>query len=253
MATNIAETSITIDGIVFVIDCGYVKQRCFNFATKIESLLKVPLTKFQAIQRQGRAGRTQPGKCYRLYSEEQYLRFKDAPQPDIQRSNVEFVVLDLLAMGVDNPLKFEFIDPPPAAALGEALLGLKELSALDDKLSLTPLGRQMAGYPLDPPLAKVLITSAELGCSKEILKIVSLLSVQHQHLFIRNRRTRDAVYKTKQRFHAPEGDHLTFLRIYDEWIRNNCSEEWCAENFIQFRFMAEAEDVRAQLRDIMIK
>lgn len=166
---------------------------------------------------------------------------------------MEFVVLDLLAMGVSNPLKFEFLDPPPGAAIGEALISLKELSALDDSLSITPLGRQMAGYPLDPPLAKVLITSADLGCSKEILKIVSLLSTQHQHLFIRNNRNRDVICNTKQRFSAPEGDHLTFLRIYNEWINNNYSEEWCAQNFIQFRFLAEAKEIKTQLQDIMIK
>lgn len=213
----------------------------------------VPITKFQAIQRKGRAGRTQPGKCYRLYSEESYILFKDAPQPDIQRSNVEFVVLDLLAMGVDNPTKFEFVDSPPVAAIGEALISLRELSALDATLTLTPLGRQMAGYPLDPPLAKVLITSAKLGCSKEILKIVSLLSTQHQHLFVRNKRNRDTIFKTKQSFNAPEGDHLTLLRIYDQWISNNYSEEWCAINFINFRFLVEAEDIKAQLQGLMIK
>lgn len=215
--------------------------------------MKVPITKFQAIQRQGRAGRTQPGKCFRLYSEETYNKFEDAPQPDIQRSNVDFVVLDLLAMGVENPLKFEFVDCPPKAAIGEALISLKHLSALDDSLSLTQLGRQMAAYPLDPPLAKVLITSAKLGCSTEILKIISLLSTQHQHLFIRNKRNRDVVLKKQQLFHAPEGDHLTYLCIYNEWMKNNYSEEWCSAHFIHFRFMMEAEDIRAQLRDVMIK
>lgn len=215
--------------------------------------MKIPITKFQAIQRQGRAGRTQAGKCYRLYSENTFIQFKEAPQPDIQRSNVECVVLDLFVMGVSNPLTFEFLDSPPEAAIGEALISLKELCVLDDKLSLTPLGRQMAGYPLDPPLAKVLITSADLGCSKEILKIVSLLSTQHQHLFIKTKWNRDVMYRTRQRFNALEGDHLTLLGIYDEWIKNNYSEEWCAQNFIQFRFLAEAEDIKAQLEDIMIK
>ncbi|KAG4070863.1 hypothetical protein HA402_011089 [Bradysia odoriphaga] len=252
LATNVAETSVTIDGIVFVIDCGYVKERRYNYSTKIETLVKVPITKFQAIQRQGRAGRTQPGKCYRLYSEEMYQRFKDAPVPDIQRSNVESVVLDLLAMGVTNPLKFDFVDPPATDAIGEALIALKDLSAVDDKLSITPLGRQMSYYPLDPPLAKVLIASADLGCSKEVLKIVSLLSTQHQHLFIRKKRNDDIVFSKRQRFHAAEGDHLTFLKIYDEWVNNKRSEEWCEQNFIQFRFLAEAEEIRDQLKNIMI-
>lgn len=213
----------------------------------------MPITKFQAIQRQGRAGRTQPGECYRLYYADTYSRFKEAPQPDIQRSNVEFVVLDLLAMGVDNPLKFEFVDAPPAAAIGEALFSLRELSALDDGLKLTQLGRQMASYPLDPPLAKVLITSAQLGCATEILKIVSVLSTQHQHLFMRNKRNRQESDRTKERFFSPEGDHMTFLGIYDAWSKTNYSEEWCAQNFIQYRFLAEAKEIKGQLTQLMIK
>lgn len=252
LATNIAETSITIDGIVFVIDCGFVKEKRYNYSTKIETLIKVPITKFQAIQRQGRAGRTQPGKCYRLYSEDLYHRFKDAPVPDIQRSNVESVILDLLAMGV-TPLKFDFIDPPATDAIGEALIALKELSAVDDKLSITPLGRQMSFFPLDPPLAKVLIASAELGCSKEVLKIVSLLSTQHQHLFVRNKWNRDSANNAKQHFNALEGDHLTYLKIYDEWLKSDFSEKWCERHFIQMRFLVEAAEIKDQLRGIMIE
>lgn len=237
-----------------MIDCGYVKERRYNHSTKIETLIKVPITKFQAIQRQGRAGRTQPGTCYRLYTEEMYHRFKDAPVPDIQRSNVDSVILDLLAMGV-TPLKFDFIDPPAKEAIGEALIALKELSAVDNTLNLTPLGKQMSYYPLDPPLAKVLIVSAELGCSKEVLKIVSLLSTQHQHLFLRKRQNNDivALKSVKQYFNAAEGDHLTLLKIYDEWINNKCCEDWCERNFIQFRFLAEATEIKDQLRSIMIE
>ncbi|KAJ6646953.1 ATP-dependent RNA helicase DHX8 [Pseudolycoriella hygida] len=253
LATNIAETSITIDGIGFVIDCGFVKERRYNHCTGIETLVTVPITKFQAIQRKGRAGRTQPGQCLRMYSKEQYDRFKQATQPDIQRSNVEFVILDLLAMGVDNPLKFEFIDPPPPEAVGEALLNLQLLSAVDEYLKITQLGRQMVRYPLDPPLAKVLLTSAELGCSTDVLRIVSVLSTQHQYLFIRDKRRSKEIEQIKQRFFAPEGDHLTFLAICNEWTDSNYDENWCTENFIQYRILAEAEDIKFHLASIMIK
>lgn len=215
--------------------------------------MKIPITKFQSIQRQGRAGRTQPGKCFRLYSKETYDAFREAQEPDIQRSNVDAVVLDFIAMGIENPLKFEFVDAPSGAAIGEALISLKELSALDNTLTLTPLGRQMAGFPLDPPLAKVLITSAKLGCSTDALKIVSMLSIQHQHLFLRNKRNSSDVRMIKERFNQPDGDHLTFLGIYDQWTKNGLSEEWCKKNYIQYRYMTEAEDIKFQLRDIMIK
>lgn len=156
-------------------------------------------------------------------------------------------------MGIDNILKFEFVDAPSGKAIAEALIGLKELSALDDSLSLTKLGRQMARYPLDPPLAKVLITSAELGCSKEVLKIVSVLSTQHQQLFLRNKINCDEIRKVKELFHQPNGDHLTFLGIYDQWIKNKCTEDWCQKNFIQYRHLAEAKDIKHQLKDIMKK
>lgn len=254
LATNIAETSITIDKIAFVVDCGYVKERRYNPATKIESLMKVRITKFQAIQRQGRAGRTQPGKCYRLYSEQLYNEFKDAQKPDIQRSNLEGVILDLFAMGIESPMKFEFIDAPTDSAMNAAMTTLVELAALDSAFCLTPLGRQMASYPLDPSLAKVLITATELGCSTETLKVVGILSAQPQNLFLRSDdQSVDEHRKAKEMFNQPEGDHLTYLAIYDEWTRNNCSEEWCQKNFIQYRYLAEAEDIKVQLTDIMIK
>lgn len=187
-----------------------------------------------------------------MYSEETYRRFKDAPQPSIQRSNVEFVVLDLLAMGITNILSFDFIDAPPKEAIGGALISLKELSALDNSLAITPLGRQISAYPLDPPLAKVLVESAKLGCATEALKIVAVLGVQHQQLFRRNKRNDGMIRKARERFHVSEGDHLTLLSIYDEFARSNFSEEWCEKNFINFKYLTDAEDIKSQLVDIMI-
>lgn len=253
LATNIAETSITIENIVFIVDCGYVKEKRYNPSTKIESLMKVRITKFQAIQRQGRAGRTQPGKCYRLYSEKLYNDLPDAQKPDIQRSNVEGVILDLFAMGIENPMNFEFVDAPTDAAIDEALANLKELKALDSTFKLTPLGRQMASFPLEPTLAKVLITAAKLGCATETLKIVAILSTPHQNLFNRTNRSLAEFRHAKEIFDQPEGDHLTFLKIYDQWTTNEYSEEWCQENFLQYRHLAEAKDIKEQLTDIMIK
>lgn len=254
LATNIAETSITIEKIVFIVDCGYVKEKRYNPITKIESLMKVRITKFQAIQRQGRAGRTQPGKCYRLYSEKLYNDLPDAQKPDIQRTNVEGVILDLFAMGVESPMKFEFIDAPTDAAIDVALVTLMELSALDSEFKLTTLGRQMASYPLEPCLAKVLITAANLGCSVDTSKIIAIMSTrQHQNLFIRSNRSIAEYRKAKEVFDQPEGDHITYLNVYDQWTTNDCSEEWCQENFLQYRYLVEAKDIKEQLTDIMVK
>lgn len=235
-------------------DCGYVKEKRYDPSTKIESLTKVRITKFQAIQRQGRAGRTQPGKCYRLYSERLFNGLDDAQKPDIQRANVEGVILDLFALGLKHPKKFNFIDAPTDGAVDDALNTLQELSALDSAYKLTPLGRLMASFPLEPSLAKVLITAAKLGCCTDTLKIVAILSnTQHQSVFRRTNRTLTEFRSAKKVFDQPEGDHLTLLKVYDQWIENACSEEWCQKNFLQYISLAEAKDITEQLTDIMIK
>ncbi|CAL8109470.1 unnamed protein product [Orchesella dallaii] len=252
LATNIAETSVTIDGIVYVVDCGHFKQNQYNPKTGIDSLLKLKITKFQAIQRAGRAGRTRAGKCYRLYTQLEFLEFKQAAIPEIQRGNVESVVLDLLAMGITNILNFDFIDSPSIEALMGALEHLQWLSALDEQLAVTHLGIRMSKFPLDPPLAKVLMESARLECSAEVLTIVSLLSTQYQNIFSRAKKKRVLSDSKKALFNQPEGDHFSLLKVYTEWTRNYYREDWCRDNFVQFRILCEAYEVRQELRDILI-
>ncbi|ODM95829.1 ATP-dependent RNA helicase DHX8 [Orchesella cincta] len=217
LATNIAETSITIDGIVYVVDCGHFKQNNYNARTGIDSLLKIQITKFQAIQRAGRAGRTRAGKCFRLYTEKEYLSFKQAAIPEIQRGNVESVVLDLLSMGIKNILEFDFMDSPSMEALMGALEQLK--------------------WP---------------GCSDEVLTIVSLLSTQYQNIFNRAKKKRALADAKKAYFNDSEGDHFTLLKVYNEWGRNNFREDWCRFNCVQFRSLCEAFEVRQELRDILL-
>lgn len=166
----------------------------------------------------GRAGRTRPGQTYRLYSEAQYQRFKSCGVPEIQRSNVESVILQLSAMGVVDVLKFDFMDPPNREAVLEALEHLQELEALDNFMRLTALGRRMSEFPLDPPLSKVLITSAELGCSSEMLSIVALMSIQFQSLFSRGRKCYAISDSKKSLFNHPDGDHLSLLKVSESLI-----------------------------------
>ncbi|KAI0295037.1 P-loop containing nucleoside triphosphate hydrolase protein [Russula brevipes] len=250
IATNVAETSLTIPGIYYVIDPGFAKQNAYDPRLGMDSLVVMPISQAQARQRSGRAGRTGPGKCYRLYTEAAY-RNEMLPNsiPDIQRTNLAHTILMLKAMGINDLLSFDFMDPPPAQTMLTALEALYALSALDDEGLLTRLGRKMADFPMEPPLAKMLIASVELGCSEEILSIVAMLSVQS--VFYRPKEKQAQADSKKAKFHQPEGDHLTLLAVYNGWKASSFSNPWCYENFIQARSMRRAQDVRKQLLGIM--
>ncbi|KAL1951732.1 hypothetical protein VTO73DRAFT_881 [Trametes versicolor] len=250
VATNVAETSLTIPGIYYVIDPGFSKQNAYDPRLGMDSLVVMPISQAQARQRAGRAGRTGPGKCYRLYTEAAF-RNEMLPNsiPDIQRTNLSHTILMLKAMGINDLLSFDFMDPPPAPTMITALESLYALSALDDEGLLTRLGRKMADFPMEPPLAKMLIASVELGCSEEILSIVAMLSVQS--VFYRPKEKQGQADSKKAKFHQPEGDHLTLLTVYNGWKASNFSNPWCYENFIQARSMRRAQDVRKQLLGIM--
>ncbi|KII93617.1 hypothetical protein PLICRDRAFT_101872 [Plicaturopsis crispa FD-325 SS-3] len=250
IATNVAETSLTIPGIYYVIDPGFSKQNAYDPKLGMDSLVVMPISQAQARQRSGRAGRTGPGKCYRLYTEAAY-RNEMLPTsiPDIQRTNLAHTILMLKAMGINDLLSFDFMDPPPAQTMLTALESLYALSALDDEGLLTRLGRKMADFPMEPPQAKMLIASVELGCSEEILSIVAMLSVQS--VFYRPKEKQGQADSKKAKFHQPEGDHLTLLAVYNGWKAGNFSNPWCYENFIQARSMRRAQDIRKQLLGIM--
>lgn len=250
VATNIAETSLTIDGIYYVVDPGFVKQKVYNSKTGMDSLVVTPISQAQARQRAGRAGRTGPGKCYRLYTERAYLEeMLPTAVPEIQRTNMASTVLQLKAMGINDLLKFDFMDAPPPQTLIAAMEELYALSALDDEGLLTRLGRKMAEFPLEPQLAKMLLQSVALKCSEEILTIVAMLSVQN--VFYRPRDKAAVADQKKAKFHQPEGDHLTLLAVYNGWKNNKFSDPWCFENFVQARTLRRAQDVRKQMVGIM--
>lgn len=250
IATNIAETSITIDHIYYVIDPGFVKQNAYDPKLGMDSLVVTPISQAQAKQRAGRAGRTGPGKCFRLYTEAAFQsEMLPTSIPEIQRQNLSHTILMLKAMGINDLLHFDFMDPPPTNTMLTALEELYALSALDDEGLLTRLGRKMADFPMEPSLAKVLIAAVDLGCSDEVLSIVAMLSIPT--VFYRPKEKQTQADQKKAKFHDPHGDHLTLLNVYNGWKQNKFANPWCFENFIQARSMRRAKDVRDQLVKIM--
>ena len=251
IATNIAETSITIDGIYFVIDPGFVKQTAYDAKLGMDRLQVTPISQAQAKQRAGRAGRTGPGKAFRLYTESAFQsEMLPTTIPEIQRQNLCNTILMLKAMGINDLLHFDFMDPPPTNTMLTALEELYALSALDEEGLLTRLGRRMADFPMEPGLAKSLIMSVELGCSDELLSIVAMISGPPT-VFHRPKDKQQQADQKKSKFHDPSGDHLTLLNVYNAWTQYRRSDPWCYENFIQPRSMRRAEDVRKQLVQIL--
>ncbi|KAK3664051.1 DEAH-box ATP-dependent RNA helicase prp22 [Elasticomyces elasticus] len=251
IATNIAETSITIDGIYFVVDPGFVKQTAYDAKLGMDRLQVTPISQAQAKQRAGRAGRTGPGKCFRLYTENAFQNeMLPTTIPEIQRQNLANTILMLKAMGINDLLGFDFMDPPPTNTMLTALEELYALGALDDEGLLTRSGRRMADFPMEPSLAKALIASVELGCSEEMLSIVAMISAV-QTVFHRPKEKQQQADQKKSRFHDPAGDHLTLLNVYNGWKGAGKSDPWCFENFVQPRSMRRSEDVRKQLVQIL--
>lgn len=250
LATNIAETSITIDGIKYVVDPGYVKVNAYDSKLGMDLLIVSPISQAQANQRSGRAGRTGPGKCFRLYTEAAFnTEMLPNPIPEIQRQNLSLTILMLKAMGIDDLLTFEFMDPPPLPTMVNALHALYTLDALDDEGFLTSLGRRMAEFPMEPALSKTVLASVDLECSADVLSVVAMLSVQT--VFYRPKEKQAAADQRKQRFHSIHGDHLTLLNVFKAWDLSGRSSAWCNENFIHERSMKKALDVRKQLVSIM--
>ncbi|KAH7518777.1 hypothetical protein FEM48_Zijuj09G0207000 [Ziziphus jujuba var. spinosa] len=246
VSTNIAETSLTIDGIVYVIDPGFVKQKVYNPRVRLESLLVSPISKASANQRAGRAGRTRPGKCFRLYTNKSFDELLQ-PQtyPEILRSNLSNTVLTLKKLGVDDLVHFDFMDPPAPETLMRALEMLNYLGALDDDGNLTKLGEIMSEFPLDPQMSKMLVVSPEFGCSNEIVSICAMLSVPN--CFVRPRGAREAADEAKARFAHVDGDHLTLLNVYHAYKNNDEDSSWCYQNFVNHRVMKAADSIRQQL------
>lgn len=254
VSTNIAETSLTIDGIVYVVDPGFSKQKIYNPRIRVESLLVSAISKASAQQRAGRAGRTKPGKCFRLYTEEAFKKeLIEQTYPEILRSNLANTVLELKKLGVEDLVHFDLMDPPAPETMMRALEELNYLACLDDEGELTPLGSLASEFPLDPTLAVMLISSPEFYCSNEMLSITALLSVPN--VFVRPANKRREADQMKDMFKHPEGDHLTMLNVYHAFKgvegRGEDPKKWCHEHYLSLRHLSSADSVRAQLKRIM--
>ncbi|KAH0449763.1 hypothetical protein IEQ34_020455 [Dendrobium chrysotoxum] len=250
VATNIAETSLTVDGIFYVIDTGYGKMKVYNPRMGMDALQVFPVSRAAADQRAGRAGRTGPGTCYRLYTESAYQNEMLAtPVPEIQRTNLGNVVLLLKSLKVENLLDFDFMDPPPQENILNSMYQLWVLGALNNVGSLTEIGWKMVEFPLDPPLAKMLLMGEELECLNEVLTIVSMLSVPS--VFFRPKDRAEESDAAREKFFVPESDHLTLLNVYQQWKANQYRGDWCNDHFLQVKGLRKAREVRSQLLDIL--
>jgi pre-mRNA-splicing factor ATP-dependent RNA helicase DHX15/PRP43 len=252
VSTNIAETSLTIDGIVYVVDPGFSKQKIYNPRIRVESLLVSPISRASAQQRAGRAGRTKPGKCYRLYTKESFENdLEQQTHPEMLRSNISHIILQLLKIGVKDLVHFDFMDPPAPETLIRALEQLNYLGAMDDEGQLTELGRVMSEFPLEPQLTKVLLSSVEYKCSSEALSIISMLSVPPP--FVRPNNDKERSDACKAEFDHPEGDHLTLLNVYHSYVHNEGDPNWCYNNYLNARNLKSASNVREQLSRLMTR
>ncbi|KAJ5546912.1 hypothetical protein N7494_004497 [Penicillium frequentans] len=249
VSTNIAEASVTIDGIVYVIDCGFAKLRAYNPSSGIETLTAVPISKASATQRAGRAGRTRPGKCFRLYTQQTYGQLPEATVPEIQRANLAPIVMQLKALGIDNIVRFDFLTSPPAELVIRAFELLFSLGAVDDHAKLTkPLGMRMAELAVDPMMAKVLLAAPAFKCLSEMLSIAAMVSLQGT-VWVQHSDNKKAAESHRRKFAVEEGDHLTYLNVYQAFVtKGKKDSKWCRDNLLNYRALLRAVSVRGQLK-----
>ncbi|CAN1794694.1 Probable pre-mRNA-splicing factor ATP-dependent RNA helicase DEAH4 [Linum perenne] len=244
---------------MYVIDSGYVKQRQYNPSTGMYSLDVIQISKVQANQRAGRAGRTRPGKCYRLYPSAVYQdELLDVTVPEIQRTSLAGTVLYLKSLDLPDIdiLKFDFLDSPSAESLEDALKQLYLIDAIDENGAITSVGRTMAELPLEPSLSRTLMEANENGCLSQALTVAAMLSAETT--LLPNRNSKNNEKKRKQEpIDLPDGsgfgDHIQMLQIYEHWDENDYDIRWCRDHGLQERGMVFVKDVRKQLCQIMQK
>ncbi|HYG23949.1 MAG TPA: ATP-dependent RNA helicase HrpA [Verrucomicrobiae bacterium] len=256
IATNIAETSLTIPGIRFVIDSGLARISRYNPRTRTKRLPIEPVSQSSANQRKGRAGRVEEGVCIRLYSAEDFEARPPFTQPEIQRSNLAEVILRMKAFRLGEIESFPFVQPPTPAAIANGYALLQELGALDDKRELTQLGRDLARLPIDPTLGRMLLQSQHEHATRELLIIASGLSIQDPRE--RPLDQKDAAAAAHKRFSDPQSDFLSLLNIWnavhDEWEKlrtQNQRRKFCRQQFLSYLRMREWQDLYAQLHDAL--
>ncbi|SCU80248.1 LADA_0B05930g1_1 [Lachancea dasiensis] len=249
LATNIAETSLTINGIKFVIDPGFVKENSFVPSTGMSQLLTVPCSRASVDQRAGRAGRVGPGKCFRIFTKWSYFHELELlPKPEILRTNLSQVVLLLFSLGVTDLIDFPLLDKPSIPALSKALENLYLLGALNSKGSITRLGRMMCEFPCEPDFGKVMHTAATHDSCKGVLEeVVSIIAMLHEtsSIFIQERANHDS---SKSSIAGKVfSDHVLYLETYNRWKDMNYSRSWCFDHKVQYKTMIRVRNIRDQL------
>ena len=210
----------------------------------------VPVSKASADQRAGRAGRVRSGKAYRLYQEADFENLDQFSVPEIRRTNLAGVVLQLKSLGINNILRFSFLNRPPAQLMIQGIELLLALGAIDNDCNLTdPLGLQMAEFPLDPMLSKMLLCSGKFECSEEAVTLAAMLQIENCFISVPNKKIQIARIKLK--FAVHEGDHLTLVNVYRAFISNHKNSHWCHENFLNYKALCRVERIRNQLISLL--
>ncbi|MDL1958184.1 MAG: ATP-dependent RNA helicase HrpA [Deltaproteobacteria bacterium] len=256
VATNIAETSITVPGIKYVVDSGLARIARYNVRSRTKALPITPISKASADQRAGRAGRVQAGVCVRLYSEEEYEDRPEYTLPEIRRSNLAEVILRLYAMKLGPVDKFPFVDAPSPQAIKEGFTTLRELRALDAAGRLTGTGRIMARLPLDPRISRMIIEARHENALKEIVIIASAMSIQDPRE--RPAEKESQADQAHNSFKDPSSDLLTFIKMWNAYHKElkaghsrNQIRKYCRENFISYNRIQEWKDIHDQIMDIL--
>ncbi|KAI1156668.1 helicase associated domain-containing protein [Nemania diffusa] len=259
LATNIAETSVTVPGVRYVVDCGKAKVKQFRARLGMESLLAKAISKSSAIQRTGRAGREGPGKCFRLYTSETYDELQDADLPEILRNDVLGAVLTMKARGINDILSFPLMDFPDIEAVEKALIHLYVLGALADDGSITEIGRKLALFPVSAPYGRVLLAAAspEFDCLLEVIDVIAVITagetIFHQ-IQTEDDGARDAVEEARRELQRREGDVLTLLTTMQRYAGENADRvAWCRARRVSARNMRQALNIRRQLRGICVR
>jgi ATP-dependent helicase HrpA len=251
LATNVAETSLTVPGIHYVIDPGFARISRYSHRGKVQRLPVERVSQASANQRQGRCGRVAAGICIRLYAEDNFQSRAAYTEPEIQRANLAAVILQMKLLGFGDIAAFPFIDPPDPRLVADGYRTLEELAAIDAHGELTPLGRQLARLPLDPRIGRMLLAAADLGCLSEMLVIASALSVQDpRERPLEQRQAADEIHAT---FNHPESDFLAFLNLWHflekerAHLTKNKFRQLCQRHFLSWNRVTEWRDVHTQL------
>ncbi len=256
VATNIAETSITVPGITYVVDSGLARISHYSISSRTRALPVLPISKASAMQRAGRAGRVKPGICIRLYSEEDFEARRDYTPPEILRSNLAEVILRLSAMGLGSAENFPFIDPPSRQAIREGMTTLREIGAIDIRGRITKIGRIMACMPIDPRIARVILQARNERCLHPALIVAAALSIQDPRE--RPSEKQEEADKAHAGFADPESDFCTFINIWQAFHQiaaregsRNSMRRLCRKHFLSWNRMQEWSDIFRQFIQIL--